>query len=96
MNSITFNTHQFVKKLQANGLSIEQSEAIVDVIRDSRNDGITQLATKAEMQQFKSDFKHDLELLEQLLKSETNLLKYGMGYLIAAITGLIIKTIFFN
>ncbi len=114
MNTITFDTHQFVKKLQAKGISEEQSEAIVDVVKESRNDAVNSLSTKSEMQQFKSELKYDMSLLEGRLearikeeiagvkadiatvKSDVILLKYGMGYLIAAITGLGIKTIFFG
>ncbi len=103
MNTITFDTHQFVKKLQAKGISEEQSEAIVDVVKESRNDAVNSLSTKAEMQQFKSELKYDMSLLEGRLKEEiasvkadVTLLKYGMGYLIAAITGLGIKTVFFG
>ncbi len=108
MNTITFDTHQFVKKLQAKGISEEQSEAIVDVVKESRNDVVNSLSTKAEMQQFKSELKYDMSLLEGRLeawikeeiasvKADVTLLKYGIGYLIAAITGLgIIAVSLFN
>lgn len=102
MSAITFDTHKFVKQLQSKGISEEQSEAIVEVMIGVQQSASAKNINKPEFEQFKSELSKDfikldnkIDLVEQRLRSEINLLKYGIGYLIAAITGLVIKTIFF-
>ena len=95
MNAIIFDTHKFIKKLQTKGVSEEQAEIFVETMVGIQQAASDKAIIKPELEQFKSELKYDISLLEQRLRSEINLLKYGIGYLIAAITGLGIEAIFF-
>jgi hypothetical protein len=74
MNTITFNTHQFVKKLQAEGLTEKQAEAIVEVVTDARASDKDSFATK-----------HDIELLEQRMTIKVGLMIFALGGFLTAI-----------
>ncbi len=50
MMTITFDTHEFVKRLKAAGMPEEQAEVVTDAIRDSRNLDLSHLATKQDLQ----------------------------------------------
>jgi hypothetical protein len=110
MASVTFDTHKFVKSLEAAGLPEAQAEAISLAVRESQ-DG-ADLATKADLREYESAIRIDLEKLEQRLDSKIEklelridarfaevsgkfaLLQWMMGLLIAGVASLIIKTFF--
>jgi Protein of unknown function (DUF1640). len=54
MTAITFNTHNFVKKLKAAGFSEEQAEAQAEAIAEVVEEPAIQVATKRDMEDLKS------------------------------------------
>ena len=49
MATVTFDTHEFVKKLKSAGFSVSQAEAVTEAQRDSLAQALdSQLATKAD------------------------------------------------
>ena len=96
MHSTTFDTHKYIKQLQSKGISEEQSEAIVDVVVHLQQSGTHNMATKPEVEQFKSELKHDIEALENRLlhkiKDEIAPLKTNIT-LMLWMNGLIIVTL---
>jgi tRNA A37 methylthiotransferase MiaB len=67
MNTIIFDTHKFIKNLQAKGISEEHSEVIVETMVGIQNAASEILTTKTDTTQFKSDLKHDIEVSENRL-----------------------------
>jgi uncharacterized protein YpuA (DUF1002 family) len=96
MYSTTFDTHKYIKQLQSKGISEEQSEAIVDVVMTLQHSNAHYLATKPEIEQYKSELRHDIEALENKImhrvKDEILPLKTNIT-LILWMNGLIIVTL---
>ena len=67
MSSLTLDTHKFIKQLQAKGVSEEQAEVFVETMVNIQNAANNNSATKAEVQQFKSELKHDINLLKWMV-----------------------------
>ena len=53
MSTITFDTHQFIKKLEASGTPTPQTEAIVEALQGAISDSA--LTTKADLAELKYD-----------------------------------------
>lgn len=49
--ALTFDTHQFIKTLEAAGMPLQQAEAISKAIRDAQSDLDTNVATKADIKE---------------------------------------------
>lgn len=67
MNTLTFDKYKFIKQLQSKGISEEQAEVIVDVIKETSIEITEKLVTKPELHQYKSDMKMDFQSLENRL-----------------------------
>ena len=52
MNSITFDTHKFIQRLQSAGFRTEQAEAVADAFRDAQGEG--EFATKRDIERLES------------------------------------------
>jgi hypothetical protein len=50
-----FDAHRLVKRLVAVGFSDEQAETVTDVVRESRETDIANLATKADIAEFRTE-----------------------------------------
>ena len=59
MAAITFDTHKFVKKLEAAGISEQQAEAISAAVQDAQESA--ELATKTDIRELKAEMR-ELEL----------------------------------
>ena len=70
MATATFDTHKFIKNLQAKGISEEQSEAIVETVVGIQQAANENFAPKAEVNLFKSELKHDMNLIDKGLRHE--------------------------
>ncbi len=64
MATVTFDTHHYIKNLQAKGFSEAQAEAVIDVIHNARASDISPAATKTEFNTFKSEMRNDFAKLE--------------------------------
>jgi hypothetical protein len=105
MSGLTLDTHKFIKQLQAKGVSEEQAEVFVETMVNIQNAANNNSATKGEVQQFKSELKydidlvdkglrHEIKLVEQNLRAEINLLKWMVGTVIIGLLTLIGKAFF--
>lgn len=83
MTSLAFDTLKFAKRLKQSGMTDEQAEAFTDALKEAQQSGIADLATK-----------QDLKELELRLSGEISLLKWMMGFVLAGIVSLILKTFF--
>jgi hypothetical protein len=81
MATVTFDTHKFVKTLEAAGVPEPQAEAFSTAVRESHE--AAELATKA-----------DLRELELRLHGEMLLMKWMLGLLLAGVASLILKSFF--
>lgn len=54
MATIVFDTHKFVRKLEAVGYTTEQAEAFVEALQSASGEARDQLATKSDLAEFKS------------------------------------------
>lgn len=58
MSTITFDTHKFVKKLEASGVPSAQAEVMIEVFRESQDSA--ELATKTDLKLAIADLRADL------------------------------------
>jgi S-adenosylmethionine:diacylglycerol 3-amino-3-carboxypropyl transferase len=67
MNTLTFDTLKFARRLQAAGmesrLAEEQAEAMADVLKTN----LDELATKRDLQDLRQEFRHEMAMMEQRL-----------------------------
>ncbi len=78
MATATFDTHKFIKNLQAKGISEEQSEAIVETVVGIQQAANENFSPKAEVNLFKSELKHDISLVDKGLKHEIKAVEQGL------------------
>lgn len=81
MTAVTFDTHAFVKRLKDKGLPENQAEAIIDVMRDVREQSLSDTATKADIR----DIKAELREMELRLKLHLGTMIVGLGGVLIAI-----------
>jgi len=79
--TITFDTHKFVRKLEAAGLSTQQAETIADTFKEAQ--GEADLVSKKDLQ---------IELAP--IKSDLLLLKWMIGLVLGGIVALILRALF--
>lgn len=90
MATITFDTHAFIKRLKASGFTDDQSEALSEALKASQETSIKDLATKLDLKDLET--KMDREFAE--VKAEQRLIKWMMGFVLAGIAALILKSFF--
>jgi polyhydroxyalkanoate synthesis regulator phasin len=88
MVAITFDTHQFVKDLQAKGFNPEQAEGISDALKNVMV--ASELATSDDIREIRSD----IEKLELRVKAELSALKWMVSVAVAGIISIVLKTFF--
>ncbi len=89
MTAVTFDTHAFIKRLKDKGLPEAQAEAIVEVVRDVREDSLLEAATKADLRALELSGKADLREMELRLKLH-------LGTMIVALGGVLIAVKYFG
>jgi hypothetical protein len=76
MSTITFDTHEFVKRLQGAGFSVEQAEVLADLqkttaintLEQARHDyALDEIASKRDLKELEGAVKRDLKELELTL-----------------------------
>ena len=90
MATLTFDTLKFVKRLKRSGFSEEQAEALSDAFRESAESSVEDLATKQDIELLRRDIKE----VEVRFSGEMKLIKWMMGFVLAGILALILKTFF--
>ena len=81
MATISFDTHMFIRKLEAAGLSMQQAEAIADAVKEAQ--GEADLVTKKDLQ---------IELAP--IKSDLLPAKWMTGLVLGGIIALVLKAFF--
>jgi hypothetical protein len=87
MATLTLDTHAYIKKLKAVGISEEQAEVQAETLAGLIDN---QLATKQDVELLRRDMKE----MEMKLSGEINLIKWMMGFILAGIAALILKAFF--
>ena len=87
MATITFDTHAYIKKLKAVGVTEEQAEVQAETLAGLIGD---QLATKQGIELLRRDMKE----VEIKISGGINLIKWMMGFVLAGIAALILKSFF--
>lgn len=87
MATITFDTHAYIKKLKAVGVTEEQAEVQAETLAGLISD---QLATKQDIELLRRDMKE----VEIKISGEINLIKWMMGFVLAGIAALMLKSFF--
>lgn len=77
MSIITFDTHKFVRQLQASGFDEKQAEGLTEALRSAIED--SELATRRDLREFELRIDNRFESV----KSDLSLVKWMMGALIA-------------
>jgi hypothetical protein len=87
MAAVTFDTHEFVKKLKSAGFSESQAEAVGEAQSDSLAQALdSQLATKADVSR--------LELKLTQHEGEFKLIKWMLGIILGVVIALVLKAFF--
>jgi UDP-N-acetylenolpyruvoylglucosamine reductase len=81
MAAITFDTHQFIKDLQAKGFQPEQAEGISDALKNVLV--VAEIATKQDIQELRLE-----------IKAEIAPLKWMTGATAAGVIAILMKTFF--
>ena len=92
MTTITFDTHKFIRRLQASGMPEEQAEAIVDAFKDAQSEA--ELATRRDLKELEIKLEAKLDRLDAKFTGEFTLIKWMMGLLLGGIVALILKAFF--
>ena len=92
MMTATFDTHRFVRKLEAAGLPTPQAESIADAFREAQ--GESDLLTRKDLQIESAALRSDLHKELALIKSDLLLLKWMMGLMTGGVIALILKSFF--
>jgi hypothetical protein len=90
MSSITFDTHQFIKRLKDKGMPEAQAEEIVLVVRDSYREAMADTVDKSELKQLAT--KEDIFLLKEHMHKEISPLKTHIAVLMW-MQGLVVLTL---
>ena len=88
--TITFDTLKLVKRLKVDGFDEQKAEAISDALVESQNAAIADLATKFDFKEL--DLKIERDFTE--VKTEQRLMKWMLGFVLAGIAALVLKTFF--
>ena len=98
MATITFDTFENVKRLKAVGFTEKQAEVQTKIISELVEN---RLATKQDivllqrdMKEMEVSLKRDMKEMELKITSEQKLIKWMMGFVLAGIAALILKSFF--
>ncbi len=90
MTTITFDTLALVDKLKTAGFAQEQAEAVVRVISEAQDSLVTKSDLNSALETALAPVKIDLAVL----KAEATFNKWMLGFLMAGMLSIIIKTFF--
>jgi len=98
MATLTFDTLKFVKRLKSAGFNDEQSEALSEAQRESLSDILdTSVSTKSDIARLEKEIeslRRDVKEFDIKFGGEMKLIKWMMGFVLAGIAALILKTFF--
>ncbi len=73
MVAVTFDKHKFVRKLKESGFNDRQAEVLTDAVQEAQ--ASADVATKADLREYESAIRSDLEKLEMCLDVKHELLR---------------------
>ena len=88
---LTFDTHQYIKRLINVGVPPEQAEVHAEELKMIIQHDI---ATKQDVELSKAELKRDIELLKTDLSGQITLLRWLVGLVLGGTITLIVKTFF--
>jgi len=103
MTTVTFDTHDFVKKLKGVGFSEEQAEALTDLQKTIVSNILEQarhhykqsdLATKRDLLEATNDIKADLNLHFECVNRELKLNRWILGLILVSSLLVMLKIFF--
>jgi signal recognition particle receptor subunit beta len=90
MTTIAFDTHFFIKKLTSQGLPEKHAEAIIDVIRETKEADLHVVATKADLREL--ELRIENKMTEKTMEVRLTLIQWMIGLLFLQ-AGMIISVI---
>lgn len=87
MSAVTFDTLKFVKELENAGMPQAQAEAQAKALANVLSSLDTTLATKADIQNVKTEIKIEI----QDVKSEIKLMKWILGFLVGGMIFILLR-----
>ena len=82
MTAITFDTHLFVRTIQASGIPENQAEAIAEAFRVAQSNA--ELATKGDIQAVRDDLRElELRMKMAIETSKVDMIKWVSGLMLA-------------
>lgn len=81
MASLTFDTHQFVRKLRERGFTEQQAEALAEALADAQHEA-------------EPVAKKDLQIELAPVRADIDLIKWMLGVLLAGVAALVLKSFF--
>ncbi|MBW7900118.1 MAG: DUF1640 domain-containing protein [Rhodocyclaceae bacterium] len=87
MSTVTFDTHQFVKALQAKGFTPDQAEGINDALKNALQ--VAEVATVRDLKALEEATRRDIRELELRLTIKLGALMAGSIGVVAALVKLL-------
>lgn len=87
MESVLFDTHGYVKRLESVGISPSHAEAHAEALLEAMRGG---LVTKADLLEVKNDLKQDISTVRAEIRELETRLTLRFGLMLAAGVGLIV------
>ncbi|GHU31200.1 hypothetical protein AGMMS50256_19320 [Betaproteobacteria bacterium] len=81
MVAITFDTHQFVKDLQAKGFNPEQAEGISNALKNIMT--VAEVATTRDLKELEITLKADFEI--KLAETKADIIKWNVGSVLGSV-----------
>jgi hypothetical protein len=95
MTTVTFDTHEFIKRLEAKGFQTEQAEGVTDALKEALT--VAEIATKHDIKEIKGEIcELRLEFKAEIasVRAEVAPIKWMAGATIAGVIALIVKAFF--
>jgi len=96
MTSITFDTLASAKRLKAKGVKSEDAEAFAEELKAANEIDFSHLATKEEMNLFKSEMKGDFDIIRRDMQLLESRITNKMGAMMIALAGFLVTIRFFG
>ncbi|MFJ3044780.1 hypothetical protein ACIPEN_03010 [Herbaspirillum chlorophenolicum] len=88
MATTFFDTHEYVKRLEATGIPTEQAEAHVTALAQAMN---TELVKKADMKAELGELRAEMNRCFAEVRGQFELLKWMLGFTLAGVVGILFK-----
>ena len=101
MTAITFDTHAYIKKLQAAGFTEQQAEVHAETLSSVFKTNLSELATRQDLKELEQASKRDIKELELRIAAdmakihgELATLRWGTAVIVGGIVALLLKSFF--